>query len=71
MCKEFEEAVFDDMTEATQRKHNLKESIRDKNNHALDDCKYFMLLGPRMTGPLQREARATQEKKELWKRHLS
>lgn len=71
MIKEFEEAVFDDMSDVVQRKHNLKEKIRDKNNHAMDDCKYFMLLGPRLRGELQRKTTREGEKKELWRRHLN
>jgi hypothetical protein len=70
MIREFEGAVFDDMTEGIQVKHNLKETMRDKNNHALDDCKYFMLLGPRPSGPLAQARQQAKHTAEVWRRHM-
>lgn len=70
MIREFDDAVFQDMTEGVQVNHNLKEVMRDKNNHALDDCKYFMLTGPRLKGALQTEKAQVKRAVELWRRHM-
>lgn len=45
MIWEFERAVYSGMREAVASK-NPRESIADVNNHAMDDCKYLMLLCP-------------------------
>lgn len=42
---EFERAVYAGMRDALQSK-NPKEAIADVNNHAMDACKYMMLLVP-------------------------
>jgi len=47
MIKEFEEATFEDYrSEKMRQDANTKEGIVDKNNHAMDDCKYFMNSQP-------------------------
>lgn len=46
MIKEFESAVFVSMTESAAAVKNYKEAIVDKDNHALDDCKYFINSRP-------------------------
>lgn len=42
MIREFEGATFVTMSERQLETQNYRESLVDKNNHALDDCKYFM-----------------------------
>lgn len=46
MIREFETAVFVNMTEGAAATRNYREAIVDKDNHALDDCKYFMNSRP-------------------------
>jgi hypothetical protein len=47
MIKEFEEATYEDYhSDKLRQKENVKESVVDKNNHAMDDCKYFMNSQP-------------------------
>lgn len=47
MVKEFEECTFQDYSnERMRQESNFKEGIQDKNNHALDDNKYFFNSQP-------------------------
>lgn len=47
MVKEFEKAIFVDYSsEKLREQKNYQEDILDKDNHALDDCKYFMNSSP-------------------------
>lgn len=48
MIDEFSGALFADMSDKLMQTKNYHESIVDKNNHAMDDCKYFMLSRPRL-----------------------
>jgi len=41
MIREFEDMTFNDYGDFAQQNQNLRESLKDKNNHALDDNKYF------------------------------
>jgi hypothetical protein len=42
MIDEFESATYVQMTERQLESSNFREAMVDKNNHAMDDCKYFM-----------------------------
>lgn len=47
MIKEFEECTFQDYSnERMRQEQNFKEGIQDRNNHALDDSKYFFNSQP-------------------------
>ena len=47
MIKEFEGATFQDYaSDKLSANANFKEAMRDKDNHALDDCKYFFNSQP-------------------------
>lgn len=47
MIREFERAIFSDYSSEKMRSGlNMKESIVDVDNHAMDDCKYFMNSAP-------------------------
>lgn len=47
LIKEFEEMTFEDYSnEKLRQEQNFKETLHDRNNHALDDCKYFMNSQP-------------------------
>jgi hypothetical protein len=48
MIQEFESAAYPKMTDRQMLGKNFKEKIADVNNHAMDDCKYFMLSGSRL-----------------------
>ena len=48
MVKEFEEAVYASTSDKALMTQNLRENILDKNNHSLDDCKYYMNSKPRL-----------------------
>jgi hypothetical protein len=47
MINEFESATYVSMTEKQLETSNSREAIVDKNNHAMDDCKYFMNSQPK------------------------
>lgn len=47
MIREFETAIFVNQSERQLMTTNYRETISDKDNHALDDCKYFMLSQPK------------------------
>lgn len=67
MIREFETIVYSTMGDQALKRKNYKETMVDKDNHALDDCKYFMVLGPRAKPA--KEARVQKRKRELWRRH--
>lgn len=46
MIREFEGAIFTPQSERQRLNADWKETINNKDNHALDDCKYFMLSQP-------------------------
>jgi len=46
MIEEFENATYVSMTERQLETQNYREQLIDKQNHALDDCKYFMNSAP-------------------------
>ncbi len=46
MIREFEEATYVTLSDRQLETQNYRESMVDKNNHALDDCKYFMNSKP-------------------------
>lgn len=48
--REFETAIFVNQSERQLMTTSFKEAINDKDNHALDDCKYFMLSQPKAGG---------------------
>ena len=48
MIQEFETAAYPKQTDRQMLGKNFKEKIADVNNHAMDDCKYFMLSGSRL-----------------------
>lgn len=48
MIQEFETAAYPKMTDRQMLGKNFKEKMADVNNHAMDDCKYFMLSGSRL-----------------------
>jgi hypothetical protein len=43
--REFKTAIYVSMSERMALTHNYKEQVVDRDNHSLDDCKYFMLMG--------------------------
>ncbi len=45
--REFETAIYVNQSERQLMTTSFKEAINDKDNHALDDCKYFMLSQPK------------------------
>lgn len=45
LIDEFEKATFISMSERQLETQNYREALRDKHNHALDACKYFMNNG--------------------------
>lgn len=45
--EEFESAVYATMSDRLLATQNYRETITERNNHALDACKYFMLSRPR------------------------
>ena len=47
MIREFKRAVFATMTAKAMATQNWREQILDKDNHALDDCKYFINSRPK------------------------
>ena len=47
LIREFETAIFVNQSERQLMTTSFKEAINDKDNHALDDCKYFMLSQPK------------------------
>lgn len=49
MLREFADAVYVSASERLLQTQNYREAIADKNNHSLDDCKYFMNSRPRAT----------------------
>ncbi len=51
MIHEFEHATYVTMTERQLETQNYKEALVDKQNHTLDDCKYFMNSGAASTRP--------------------
>jgi hypothetical protein len=55
MIDEFENATFVGMTERQLETQNYREAVLDKNNHAMDDCKYFMNV-PRSESVSERKA---------------
>ena len=63
MIKEFETAVFVGMTERAAVNSNYREAIVDKDNHAMDDCKYFVNSRPNV------ESRKVKYP-EMWKRWM-
>lgn len=48
MIQEFETAAYPKMSDRQMLGKNFKEKMADVNNHAMDDCKYFMLSGSRL-----------------------
>jgi len=44
---EFESAIFVNQSERQLMTTSYRETINDKNNHSLDDCKYFFLSQPK------------------------
>ena len=47
MIREFEQCIFEDYSnERSRETNNYKEGIQDKNNHAMDDNKYFFNSQP-------------------------
>lgn len=46
LIREFENAVYAEANKTQQLDNVYKESLKDANNHALDDCKYFMNSRP-------------------------
>lgn len=46
MIEEFESATYVSMSERQLETQNYRETLVDKFNHALDDCKYFMNSAP-------------------------
>lgn len=44
--REFETAIYSNQSERQLMTSVYKETIADKDNHSLDDCKYFMLSRP-------------------------
>lgn len=44
--REFELAIYTNQSERQLMQTSYKEQIRNKDNHSLDDCKYFMLSHP-------------------------
>lgn len=64
MIREFEKAIFVDYSNEQMREEkNFKEDILDKDNHAMDDCKYFMNSSPQMP----RHVRTVFDSKKMWK----
>ena len=64
MIKEFEKAIFVDYSsERLREQKNFQEDILDKDNHALDDCKYFMNSEP----TVPRKIRKLYDMKKMWK----
>ena len=49
IIREFENAVYSTMSDKQKMASNWKESLADHNNHAMDDCKYFMNSHPKPT----------------------
>ncbi len=47
IISEFEGALFEVIGEKASRTHNLSESMVDRHNHAMDDCKYLMSMRPK------------------------
>ena len=46
MIREFRQAVYPTVSEIVEKRANFVEKILDKNNHAMDDCKYFLNSRP-------------------------
>lgn len=47
--REFESAVYVTSADRGLQTQNYREAVADKNNHSLDDCKYFMNSRPKFT----------------------
>lgn len=47
LIREFEGAVYASMSDKLLTSKNYREAIADKNNHALDDCKYLINSRPK------------------------
>lgn len=46
--REFESATFSSASDKLLATQNFRETMTDKDNHSLDDCKYFMNSRPRL-----------------------
>jgi hypothetical protein len=46
MISEFEDAMYYNMSEKQLQAQNYREEIISRNNHAMDDCKYFFNSQP-------------------------
>lgn len=49
--QEFETCIYSPQSERQLLNAVYHETIQDKDNHSLDDCKYFMLTQPKATAP--------------------
>jgi len=47
MIQEFEGAVYASMSDKQKASKNWRETLADHNNHAMDDCKYYMNSSPK------------------------
>lgn len=54
--REFETAIYSNQSERQLLSSAYKESIADKDNHSLDDCKYFMSKMPSLQGTQQQDS---------------
>ena len=68
MIREFEQSIFEDYSNERSRElNNIKEGIQDKNNHALDDNKYFFNSQPFIrSGTTKKNKQDTAAKWMAW-----
>lgn len=68
MIREFSNIVFKEYTDKVARTRAPQEAIISKDNHSLDDCKYFMnMLGPLSPVGIRKY---NKEKPKPWKKYL-
>lgn len=67
MIREFQHCVYVSVSDLHRRTKNPAEKIVDKDNHAMDDSKYFFNMGPRLDRRMLQEEQ--KKKKPLWRRH--
>lgn len=70
MINEFQRSVYVTMSDSQLRSHNFKEQLVDKNNHALDECKYVLNMGIRLKKHIQPDDRWSKRKREVWRRYM-
>jgi len=70
MIDEFQRSIYVTMSDTQLRTNNFKEQLVDKNNHALDECKYVLNTGIRLREHTDPDDRWKKEKKEIWRRYL-